>query len=43
MLKEERFSVEVKSFLKVIFCGTIAASSFIKPIQIDKVLKKEHF
>ena len=40
MLKGERFSVEVKSFLKVIFCKTIATASFHK---IDKVLKKEHF
>ena len=37
MLKGERFSVEVKSFLKIIFYKTIATSSFIKPI---KVLEK---
>ena len=43
MLKGGRFSVEVKSFLKVIFCKTIATSSFIKPIEIDKVLKKRTF
>ena len=43
MLKGERFSVEVKSFMKVIFCKTTATSSFIKPIEIDKVLIKEHF
>ena len=39
VLKGERFGVEVKSFLKVIFCTT-TTSSFIKPIEIDKVLKK---
>ena len=40
MLKEEIFSVEVKSFLKIIFYKTRATSSFIKPI---KVLEKNIF
>ena len=40
MLKREIFSVEVKSFLKI---KTIATSSFIKIIEIDKVLEKNIF
>ena len=36
--KGERVNVEVKSFLLMIFCKTIATSSFIKPIENDKVL-----